>query len=390
MRRTLVYLLLPVIAFATILGWSGSALSEAGTCTDPEDDTFIGTPDAEVGAGALDIVSMDHSNTAETVDYMLTTKDPYSAEHVGEINWFIDADGDATGEDEAHYEGRVWVRIDGEGNFAGDVLTMGPATPTAVASATVVHDDDTDELTVSYPSDALEELGVEDSYDYYVETTEVNFERQDITEACTHDLALAAEPTPTPTPASTTTTVDLDSTTITQGGTLSGSSGGFDPESDATIDVFSNHVTLGTVQANASGVATFSFSLPASVTPGSHRVEMRGVNPGGATHLATGSFTVVAQVASPTPVPQGTALPASGGPIERSALMGVFLLAIGLALMTATLLRNKPRVGLPSPNGVWIEPLPAASTPIVSEPVEAPPAPRIGWAAPVNSWERRR
>lgn len=357
MRRAWLWMLCALVVASGVAIGARPAVSEADTCTDPVDDTFLKETPADQGPGALDIVEMTHNDESGTIDYLLTTKDPYDREDVGEINWYIDADAS----DDAVFEGRVWIR-NANNKLVGSVIHLSGATETVVATATVVHEDGSDELTVEYPQDALEELGVEDSYAYYVETTEADQTegyRQDFTEACTH-LLTAAEEAPAPTP--TTTTIDLDATSIQQGGIISGSAGGFDPNSHSVATVFSDPVALGTVQANAQGVGSFSFRLPMSVTPGSHRIELRGVNPGGATHLASANFTVVAAQ---------VALPDTGAGVARLTWTSILLLALGLALLTATLLRRRP---------VAVDRAPTDG----AEPSDGT------WPPTVRSWERDR
>src|SRR3546814_3577248 len=52
--------------------------------------------------------------------------------------------------------------------------------------------------------------------------------------------------------------------------------GGFLSSSTSTFTLFSAPVVLGTATANAQGVVSLTATIPASTTPGAHRIEVSG------------------------------------------------------------------------------------------------------------------
>ena len=298
--------------------------ADAQACTDEVDDTFTDEDDTP-SPGELDITRMAHDATAETVTYELTTDDNYDAAAISKIEWLLEFDGE-----EVHDDGAVVVH----GDLSASVID---AQGSHVATATAVHDDDTDDLLVAFPRDALDELGVGSEYDYFVVTTESDEYRFDEGGPCTHVLSAA----PTPTPGLETGTVVLDDSTIPVGGTLGGFAPDFRPDTEATVTVFSDPVVLGTVTVDASGDAQFSFTLPNTVTAGAHTVEVRGVGADGDVRVADASFTVVASAATANPAPiaspgaGGEGLPATGaGGLSRTVPAALILLVGGMALVT--------------------------------------------------------
>lgn len=118
-------------------------------------------------------------------------------------------------------------------------------------------------------------------------------------------------------------TVSLASATVTVGGQLAGTAGGFEPGEDVVATLYSTPRVLGTLAADAEGQVQFSFPVPADLEPGDHRLELVGQQSG-----RTVSIDVeVLGVAVP-----GT-LPATGAGTGEQALAAVALLALGAALV---------------------------------------------------------
>jgi hypothetical protein len=91
------------------------------------------------------------------------------------------------------------------------------------------------------------------------------------------------------------------------------------------------------VVVNAQGFAGFSFTVPTTVSPGAHTIEVRGVDVNGDAVVASAPVTVLAQVASPTPFvsPGGTqtGLPNNGMNVARQTGLGLLSVSIGLFLL---------------------------------------------------------
>jgi hypothetical protein len=94
---------------------------------------------------------------------------------------------------------------------------------------------------------------------------------------------------------------------------------GFAPNTDVTLTLFSDPVSLGTVRSNAAGAIAASVAMPASVPTGAHKVEAKGANAAGnGINLLRGDLTV--RAASST-------IPRTGGPSD-------FLLPLGIAIVS--------------------------------------------------------
>ena len=96
----------------------------------------------------------------------------------------------------------------------------------------------------------------------------------------------------TPAPAATTpATTSVAAASLAAGKQQTISIGGFLPGEMVHGVLHSTPVDLGTVQADANGVATFTFTVPAGFEAGTHTVEMRGLTSG---ITAEATFTVTA------------------------------------------------------------------------------------------------
>lgn len=101
---------------------------------------------------------------------------------------------------------------------------------------------------------------------------------------------------------------------------------GFLPESQVTFKVHSDEVLVGTVQADAKGVATIKWNVPMNFTPGKHKV----VAFSGATHRAESAFIVDAPAQAQNQAPKGKpSLAVTGGATEILVLISAMASAMG-------------------------------------------------------------
>ena len=138
----------------------------------------------------------------------------------------------------------------------------------------------------------------------------------------------AAAPAPTPAPATSAPTaprVDVAKPTMAAGAQQTISLGGFQPFEVVHGVLHSTPVDLGTVTADANGVATFTFTVPAGLELGSHEVVLTGLTSG---VTAQAGFTVTTADGSTT------GLAYTGADIVPvAAVGGGLLLAGGAALL---------------------------------------------------------
>lgn len=304
------------------------AQAELGFCEDPADDTTLTGGLAE-GPGKLDIRGLLHFNDNDQILWSVVMDDPFGTDDVDQITWDLDYDGDNT------FEGSILVD--------GDPLeaTVRDDSFNTVATGTVIFEEETDRLVVGLERDVLDDLGDPGlTYEYLVTTLEsslVGEYREDTAGPCAHNLKLD------------TLSVVLASSTVTAGGTVSGTAGRFGPGSEAMVFIRSDPVLLGTTVVNAEGLTTFSFTVPASTTPGTHTIEVHGVDANGDAVVASAPVTVLAQAASPTPLVSpglpGTGLPNNGANTLRQTGYGLLLVAIGLLMLAfVTARRMRPAI----------------------------------------------
>jgi hypothetical protein len=294
----------------------GTADAELGACEDPANDTQLDGTGVK-GPGKLDIVVAGHVNDADFITWVLVTNDPFDADDVDQIVWDIDLDGDG------EFEGSILVD--------GDPLeaTLRDADANKISDLLVFQEQDF--LAVGAEPEQFEELGDPGlTYEYVLSTLEsslVGEYRTDSVGPCEHNLKIETADA----------VVSLTSSTVTAGGTVGGTASGFGPESEAMVFIKSDPVLLGTVTVSTQGVAAFNLAVPTSITPGQHTIEVRGVDAGGNAVVATAPVTVLAQVATPTPLtsPGATTngLPNNGMNAARQTSYGLLLVAIGLLLL---------------------------------------------------------
>lgn len=114
--------------------------------------------------------------------------------------------------------------------------------------------------------------------------------------------------------ATTTTTVDGGTTTTTAGsapvkrtpdgtatssavavapgGSLTVAGSGFKPGSSVAVDLFSTPRVLATVSANSAGAVSATVTIPADIEPGTHEIQLQGVDPAGAPRTLSRTITV--------------------------------------------------------------------------------------------------
>jgi hypothetical protein len=98
----------------------------------------------------------------------------------------------------------------------------------------------------------------------------------------------------------------------------------------------STPVDLGTVQADAHGVATFTFTVPAGLELGTHSVSMTGLTSG---TLAEATFTVTVAAAATATSTEGLAY--TGTDVLPLVAAGAGLLAAGAAAVTVANRRRR-------------------------------------------------
>lgn len=124
-------------------------------------------------------------------------------------------------------------------------------------------------------------------------------------------------------------TVVVSDTTVVPGQSVTASARTFMPGSPVTFTLFSQPITLGTVDANSEGVATITFTMP-DVPAGEHTLRASGTGDDGAPLTVDTTLTVVGAGAS------ARALPTTGsdGTISTTQV-GLAALVVGGLLVLA-------------------------------------------------------
>ena len=138
------------------------------------------------------------------------------------------------------------------------------------------------------------------------------------------EVDAAAAPSALPTSSGALSTDKGAVSTVTSGGTVTLTGGGYLPFSTVTVVMYSDPVVLGTTTADADGAISLTVTLPAGVT-GEHDLVASGVDPSGRPHHLTMAVTVAA----------GPGLPDTGADIALPALGGLAALAVGAGLVVA-------------------------------------------------------
>src|SRR5690349_21331387 len=80
---------------------------------------------------------------------------------------------------------------------------------------------------------------------------------------------------------------------VGQGSTQTFTAGGFKVGAAVTFVLHSDPITLGTVNADSTGTATGTFTIPADAPPGNHIVSAQGLDPAGNARVVnSGSFQI--------------------------------------------------------------------------------------------------
>jgi hypothetical protein len=85
------------------------------------------------------------------------------------------------------------------------------------------------------------------------------------------------------------------------------------------VDFLSTPVRIGTLTANAAGVASGSVRIPINATAGAHQVRLTGTSPTGATVVQSIPVTVV-----------GAQIPRTGDEAWSTLRYGLLLIGLGL------------------------------------------------------------
>jgi hypothetical protein len=144
---------------------------------------------------------------------------------------------------------------------------------------------------------------------------------------------------------------------VAQGGTLQvdDPTQTWQPGQPVTGKAFSDPVSLGSLNADSTGSVKGSFTLPLSLQPGAHTLELSGLGKNGVALSKTASFTVT-QPNSSTPSGGGSAAGATASPTSNRSSgplaltggrfglfwFGVTALAGGLLLVYSARRRRNP------------------------------------------------
>jgi hypothetical protein len=98
--------------------------------------------------------------------------------------------------------------------------------------------------------------------------------------------------------------------------------------------MFSTPVQLATVTADANGNVTATVTIPATMVPGNHTIQLQGVDPSGA--------PLVESVGLVVPAPVGT-LSLTGAWLDQAVAFALILVAAGWLLISAQRKRVRAR-----------------------------------------------
>jgi hypothetical protein len=157
------------------------------------------------------------------------------------------------------------------------------------------------------------------------------------TAAPTSDQPTTAAPT-TPADTSTAASSSVAVPTVAPGRQQTVVLSGFQPFEMVHGVLHSTPVDLGTVQADADGVATFTFAVPAGLELGAHSVSMTGLTSG---TQAEATFTVAVAAAPAASAAAGDGLAYTGTDVLPLLAAGGGLLAAGAAAVTVANRRRR-------------------------------------------------
>jgi hypothetical protein len=104
---------------------------------------------------------------------------------------------------------------------------------------------------------------------------------------------------------------------------------GLTPGATYDVSLHSTPIALGTVTANASGVVTYSFTVPASLAAGTHSVQLAG--PGG---VIAAAFVFQAAASNPaTAAGTGSSLANTGFAAASISVLALLMLVVGAGIV---------------------------------------------------------
>lgn len=219
---------------------------------------------------------------------------------------YATADGTATA-------GNDYTAVSGEVSFApGEGTSKTVNVP--ITDDDEVEDDETFTLNLSNPTNATIADGEG------VATITDNDEAPTTT---------TAAPTTTTTTAPPTFTISNDNPS--PGDDVDLTASGFKPDSETTVFILSAPIQLATATADSSGVVRASVTIPNEVQPGSHTIEVRGVDSGDTPRTVSIPITVAGEVTDTTAAAQPLA--ATGSGLSTLILVAGVLAAAGGALL---------------------------------------------------------
>lgn len=312
------------------------AAAESDSFTDPEGDA----------EGPLDIVLVEHADTADTVSYTLTMAQPFSASDVDTIVWFLDLtvktpSGDAC----------IFVFQDGPESLAYVLTDCGFPAEKDFGPFPVDHSGDVLSLSVQRPH--LDELGLDDdvysyavfslaSGDYY---SFVDGAPNDPDEVFVHQLSVPPL-LPVAGGAIGAVVTDVDGNPVSSLAQGQSFMVGCEPAPCADdgaagqVSIESTPRTLGNLTADANGDYSGIFRIPTDAAPGAHTIAVE-TTLNGEPILYSRPITVTA--ATPSSGPGGSAaqpgssaiLPRSGADVGDQVRWALALLAFGTLFLVA-------------------------------------------------------
>jgi hypothetical protein len=146
-------------------------------------------------------------------------------------------------------------------------------------------------------------------------------------------------PTPTPPVAGGSTDVFTDVSgkplpsdpSLKPGSRIVATIGGYAADETVSVTLHSTPRSLGTIKANANGVVTYAFAVPADLPSGAHTLVLAG-----ATHTVTFAFSVPAATPS---------LPFTGVDVVPLGITALGFIGLGSIALLATRRRSNPIQG---------------------------------------------
>jgi len=144
-------------------------------------------------------------------------------------------------------------------------------------------------------------------------------------------------------------TIQISKVTALPGDHLTVTASGYPAGAMVTFVLHSTPVTLGTAQADSSGVATLVFVLPAGTVPGVHVITASGAPAGDCDPLVSTNVMVdAATVSSSAPATSGTGtLPRTGTNSAELFQLALVLIAVG-GIITLATRKRRQRAGVDS------------------------------------------